>query len=168
MQQEKTMFEGFGHDDPRKMPSHLFSGALHLDFPSSVRADVSKQNCSICPRHWYIDAAFRCARCGEIFVFRSDEQRFWYEELGFWVDSRPRQCGTCRRELREVIALRQEYDRDVGTVLKAGASLECKKRLVNVIDLLNESDVKLPEKVLENHRILMMQMQIERLRSGAA
>jgi len=161
------MLDIFGNTDPRKMPSYLFSGALHLDYVTAVRADISRQNCSICPRHWYLNAAFRCARCGNTFVFSADEQRYWYEELGFWVDSQAKHCAKCRRELRGLKELRQEYDRDVGAVLSRSASLKSKQRLLEVVDTLDKSGVKLPGKVHENRRILVAQ--VEKLKhSGAA
>lgn len=160
------MLDSFGERDPRNMPRHLFSGALHLDYATAVKADVSKQNYSVCPRHWYINAAFHCARCGDAFVFTADEQKFWYEELSFWIDSRAKHCGECRRELRELKALRQEYDREVSAVLMRDASLERKQRLLEVMDSLDGFGVSLPEKVCENRRILVTQ--IEQLRHPGA
>ncbi len=48
----------------------------------------------------YSDIGHRCSDCGEKFVFTKHEQRFWYEELGFWVQSRPKQCVACRQKRR--------------------------------------------------------------------
>jgi hypothetical protein len=59
------MFDMYDRTDPRKMPSHLFHGALHLAYATAVRADIAKQDYSVCPRFWYIDAAFACRRCGD-------------------------------------------------------------------------------------------------------
>jgi hypothetical protein len=64
---------GFGNDDPREMPAHLFSGCLRVNYATAVRADTGKQNCSICPRYWYVDAIFRCDRCGAEFSFSAAE-----------------------------------------------------------------------------------------------
>ena len=57
----------FGREDPREMPAHLFPEVRRMDYASAVRADTEKQNCSICPRYWYVDATFSCARCGALF-----------------------------------------------------------------------------------------------------
>jgi hypothetical protein len=38
--------------------------------------------------------------CGQRFVFAAAEQRFWYETLQFWVQSRPKRCIPCRRARR--------------------------------------------------------------------
>jgi hypothetical protein len=160
------MFDSFGKDDPRKMPDYPFSGASHLDYATAVRADVSKQNCSSCPRHWYIDATFICARRGDRFVFAAGEQQFWYEELGFWVDSQAKDCGKCRRELRDLKALRQEYDREVAAALSRDADLGRKQRLLEVLDLLDRSGVKLPDGICENRGILLAQ--VEWLRSSGS
>jgi len=91
---------GFGNDDPRKMPAHFFYRSLRVDYETAVQADTDKQNCSICPRYWYVDTTFRCDRCGAEFSFSAAEQRAWYEDYGFWVDSRPRHCLACRQDLR--------------------------------------------------------------------
>src|SRR5918994_4394206 len=96
----------FGSEDPRDMPPHFFLAAFRVDYATAVRAKTADQNCSICPRYWYVDAAFRCSRCGAEFVFSAAEQRVWYEEYGFWVDARPKHCLACRRALRQLKAAR--------------------------------------------------------------
>jgi hypothetical protein len=149
------MSDFFGNTDPRKMPSHLFSRALHINYPTAVRADISKQDYSVCPRFWYIDAAFRCARCGQTFVFSAEEQRFWYEELRFYIDSRAKHCQTCRRDLRELKSLRQEYDRAVAK----DAEIDQKKRVLAILDALAEGGVQLPEKIRGNRDMLMKQIE---------
>ncbi len=151
------MFDLFGSRDPRKMPSHFFSGALYLDYPTAVRANITNQDYSVCPRHWYVDAAFRCVRCGKNFIFSAEEQRFWYEELGFYIDSRAKRCRECRSELRELKLLQQEYDREISAALKSASELGRKKRLIDVINALDEGGVELPVKTQENRRILIKQ-----------
>jgi transcription elongation factor Elf1 len=98
------------------MPPHFFYGALRLDYRTAIRAQTEKQNCSICPRYWYVDALFRCGRCGAEFTFSAAEQQAWYEDYRFWVDSVPKNCSTCRQALRAIKTLRQEYDRTVESV----------------------------------------------------
>jgi Probable zinc-ribbon domain len=71
------------------MPAHFFYRSLRIDYGSAVAADIERQNCSICPRYWYVDTIFPCDRCGSEFVFTVAEQRLWYEEYGFWIDSFP-------------------------------------------------------------------------------
>lgn len=167
MQHEERVFDSFGDSDPRKMPGHLFWGVRHLDYSTAVRADISKQNFSVCPRHWYIDAAFNCSRCGESFVFTADEQKFWYEELKFWIDSIPRECAKCRKELRELKSLQQKYDRDIASTMGKSANVDKKERLVAVIEAIEAGGVTLSAKETENRRTLLSQIDKAR-RPGAA
>jgi Probable zinc-ribbon domain len=53
----------------------------------------------------FFDVELRCEDCKEQFLFTASEQRFWYETLKFWVQSRPKQCIPCRQARR---AARQE------------------------------------------------------------
>jgi Probable zinc-ribbon domain len=156
---------GFGRDNPREMPSHLFSGSRRIDYASAVPADPARQNCSICPRYWYVDMFFACDRCGSEFAFTAAEQRVWYEEYGFWIDSLPKHCLECRRALRELKAARQEYDRFVEEALQT-ADLELMKRLARTIDQLYELGGDLPARINENRRRLARK--IARVEHGAA
>ena len=161
-----SVMSDFGRNDPRELPPHFLFGAVRIDYATAVRADTEKQNCSICPRYWYVDAVFRCARCDTEFTFSAAEQRAWYEDYGFWVDSRPTRCSTCRRTLRELTALRREYDRSVAEVLERG-DLDGKKRLAAVIDQLYEMDGPLPPRINETRRRLGNELQrSERFRGG--
>jgi hypothetical protein len=143
----------FGRDDSRDMPVHFFYRSLRVDHRTAVRADPEKQNCSMCPRYWYVDAIFACERCGAEFKFSAAEQRVWYEEYGFWVDSLPKHCLACRRELRTLAAARQEYDQSVSQVMETGG-LESSKRLAGIIDQLYELGGELPPRINENRRRL--------------
>ena len=55
------------------------------------------------PYFAYYDVTLRCHDCGQDFVFAAAEQQFWYEQLKFWVQSRPKQCVVCRRARRQKI-----------------------------------------------------------------
>src|SRR5262245_31601732 len=151
------MIDNFGRDDPREMPAHFFYRSLRIDYGSAVPADPERQNCSICPRYWYVDTIFPCDRCDSEFTFSAAEQRVWYEDYGFWVDSFPKHCLDGRRELRELKAARQEYDRSVEQALRS-ADPELKKNLVRVIDQLYELGGELPLQINENRRRLAHQL----------
>ncbi|MEZ6190017.1 MAG: zinc-ribbon domain containing protein [Phycisphaerales bacterium] len=69
-----------GKRKPTDMPSWLFPDGTRFDYTSAVRADTTRQDFSVEPRHWYVDATIRCDRCEQDFLFSADEQRFWYEE----------------------------------------------------------------------------------------
>lgn len=143
----------FGKSCSENMPRHFFWECLHLDHDSAVRADVSRQNYSVCPRYWYVDATFRCSRCSETFKFTTAEQKRWYEELGFYVDSYAKNCPACRHDERKRKLLRQEYDRDIEATLQS-KDLGSKKHLANVIDELYSCDAELPDKIHANRKVL--------------
>jgi hypothetical protein len=52
------------------------------------------------PYFAFIDTKLRCEDCGQQFVFAAAEQRYWYETLKFWAQSRPKQCIPCRQARR--------------------------------------------------------------------
>ena len=62
---------------------------------------VVQKFCDYPPYLAYFDTKLRCEDCGSMFVFSAKEQQFWYENLKFWVQSRPKQCLDCRRARRE-------------------------------------------------------------------
>ncbi len=145
-----SVFRFFG---PRQMPTHRFPGAIELDYRSAIRANVTRQNYTVVPRDWYVDTTLRCNQCRHRFCFSAHEQKAWYEDYGFYVDSFPTRCEACRRDRRDLKSLRQEYDRDIAGAL---ASDDCgwKLRIANVIDRLCELDEHLPIKVRENRKLL--------------
>jgi hypothetical protein len=147
----------FGDTDPRKMPTHLFFGALNMDFDSAERADISKQDYSVCPRHWYIDATFPCKTCGTAFVFSAKEQRFWYEELRFYVDSQPRRCPACRKKHRKTKLLKQQYERLISKAISSKDVSE-KKTVVGILDELASASHCLTERMTENRELLLRQI----------
>lgn len=58
---------------------------------------VVQKFCDHPPYLAYFDVPLSCEDCGSKFVFEAKEQQFWYEELKFWVQSRPKQCAACRK-----------------------------------------------------------------------
>jgi len=49
----------------------------------------------------YFDSSKSCSNCENYFVFSKEEKKFWYEELNFWVQSKPNKCLDCRKEARK-------------------------------------------------------------------
>jgi hypothetical protein len=147
----------FGDTDPRKMPTHLFFGALHIDYGTAERADVAKQDFSVCPRHWYINATFRCEACGTKFVFSAQEQRFWYEARRFYVDSQPRRCPACRKQDRRTKLLKQQYDNLISGAV-AGEDVAAKQAVVAILDELASTSYRLTERMTERRQLLVKQI----------
>ena len=139
------------------MPSHLFFGSRRLDYSTAQRADISKQNYSVCPRHWYVDATFVCRDCTEEFIFSASEQRFWYEDRHFWIDSMPRQCISCRKKQRTRSNLRKHYDALI-TIALGSCPVETKKEVVAIINELEAAKDEIPEKMKQNRTVLYAQL----------
>lgn len=146
-----------GETDPKKMPLYHFSGAVHIDYSTAVRANVDAQNYSVFPRYWYIDARFRCKDCGAEFLWSAEEQRAWYEEYRFFIDSQPRACRECRAKRRDALALRQEYDELVSQARSHG-SPEQKQRVVEIVSELEQHWTVLPDKMLETRDLFQKQL----------
>lgn len=149
--------DSFGNGNPRKMPKYFFSRAIRLYYATAVKADIKKQNFSVLPRYWYVDALVMCADCGNEFYFSADEQKIWYEQYRLSVDAFPIRCIACRHRRKEISSLRQEYDRTITPTLR-GNDLAAKKRLIIVIDRLCELGSKLQARVLENRKTLAIQI----------
>jgi hypothetical protein len=52
-------------------------------------ADVSKQYRGYGSRPFYITTLHTCRSCGVEFRFSAEEQKLWFEELGFFIDAYP-------------------------------------------------------------------------------
>jgi hypothetical protein len=147
----------FGESDPRRMPEYLFFGARHLDYESAQRANVKKQNYTVCPRHWYVNATFGCKNCGKEFVFSAIEQRFWYEDRNFWIDSTPKRCVTCRKTDRTKIALKKQYDDTIQAAL-GSSNVEAKREALQIIDEIEAVEDSIPEQMKQKRERLRKQL----------
>ena len=128
-----------------------------LDYDNIQRADIEKQNYTVAPRNWYIDARIVCLTCNDEFLFSVDEQRVWYEEYRFYVDSFPNQCRACRRAARRIKRLRQQYDDSISTAL-TGSDIDAKRDTVRLIDSLIDCGCELPPKIVERRDTLLAQI----------
>jgi len=155
----KTM-DIFGNTDSRKIPEHLFWGAIYLDHDTAIRGNPEKQNYSVCPRHWYIDAVFKCEGCRQEFTWMAREQKVWFEDYFFWVDSQARHCKKCMANRRHLESLRKEYDSTVGAARDHAAFKE-KARIVEVVTELELAFGRLPEKMTETKNLFERQIEKE-------
>jgi hypothetical protein len=77
----------------------------------AVRGDVARQDyCAAhhVPKYFYVDEKKACVQCGETFLFRAAEQKYWYETLKFNFGSVAIRCPVCRRKKRTEAALREQ------------------------------------------------------------
>jgi hypothetical protein len=67
----------------------------------AIPGDPWEQMFSLTPPHLaYFNLRLNCEDCRHDFAFSAKEQRFWFEQLKFWVWARPKHCLKCRRRKR--------------------------------------------------------------------
>lgn len=49
----------------------------------------------------YFDSPKECNTCKTDFIFSKEEQKFWYENLKFTIDSTAKNCVACREAIRK-------------------------------------------------------------------
>lgn len=73
-----------------------------LDNDKALVANPLKQTfCDHFPYLAYLNVIKVCRTCQHTFTFSKEEQQYWYEELGFWVQSEAINCQRCRQEKRK-------------------------------------------------------------------
>jgi hypothetical protein len=89
---------------------------LHWHSPEGVRipntaipADLSKQGPATIPVTHYFDVKRQCRDCERPFIFFAEEQKFWYEELGFPLESDCVRCVDCRKKQQGLERKRERY-----------------------------------------------------------
>lgn len=65
---------------------------------TAVAADLGRQCPSTIPALYYFDLKRACLDCGRPFIFFAEEQKHWYETLGFVLDADCVRCADCRRK----------------------------------------------------------------------
>lgn len=86
----------------------------------AVRGDITKQNfCLETPYYFYVDKRNTCIQCRQEFLFSAQEQKYWYESLGFSQNSLAVRCKVCRRQRRSEASIRHQV-----SVAKAAARAE--------------------------------------------
>ena len=67
----------------------------------ALAADVRRQHLGMgTPFAAYVARPFRCEDCRAESAFSPEEQRHWFEELGFLIWVYPKQCAACRAARR--------------------------------------------------------------------
>ncbi|HDZ32629.1 MAG TPA: hypothetical protein ENH67_07055 [Pseudoalteromonas sp.] len=103
-------------------------------FPNTViLADIKKQNYAIYPRALYVDIEEKCGTCSKAFIFFAQEQQYWFEILGFWVDSHCTHCFECRKHARYILTLRKRYDMLTSLANKTSSEKTQRKELANTL-----------------------------------
>ncbi|MDR0870175.1 MAG: zinc-ribbon domain containing protein [Planctomycetaceae bacterium] len=148
-----------GDIDVKQYPEHFFYGAIRLDLSSAKKANISRQNFTVVPRHWYIDAWFICKECNEEFCWSKEVQRFWFEEAGTYVWAHPSLCRDCWLKHQERKQLRKQYDSLIGKALESDSPAVLKQEMLGTINRIEELSTKsLPEQIMQNRRALTNQL----------
>lgn len=77
-----------------------YSSAIAVDETNFVAADATRQHFTVVAETFYYSMKLRCEQCHTEFWFSANEQQKWYEDWGFWIDSVPKECKSCRKEIR--------------------------------------------------------------------
>jgi Probable zinc-ribbon domain len=77
---------------------------------TAIVADTSKQLPATIPVTHYLDAKRQCRECGRQFLFFALEQKYWYEELGFGLNSDCVRCITCRKQQQGLALAQVRYE----------------------------------------------------------
>jgi len=77
---------------------------------SAILADISKQNYTTFPRGLYVDIEMRCVECNREFIFYALEQKYWYEILGFYIDTDCTKCIDCRNNEKKIKEKKSKYE----------------------------------------------------------
>ncbi len=106
---DKPLYSGLSVSVEKLLDAH-WSLAGSTFFPeTAIKANIEKQNYSTFPRSYYVDVEKRCAQCNRWFIFFAQEQKFWFEELGFYIDAECTKCVDCRKKEQSIKQLLNLY-----------------------------------------------------------
>lgn len=77
---------------------------------TAIEADLLRQTPAMFPVTHYYDLDKMCRDCGRRFIFFSEEQKHWYEELEFPLEANCIRCSTCRKKLQMITRKRRRYE----------------------------------------------------------
>lgn len=101
---------------------------------TAVEADLDRQVFSPVPVLYYFDLKRECVGCGRRFLFFAEEQKHWYETLGFVLDADCVRCVDCRKRMQGIERQRLRHEellhRDARTVEENVEWAECLVALI--------------------------------------
>lgn len=77
---------------------------------TAMEADLSRQTPATVPVTHYYDIDKLCRDCGRRFIFFAEEQKYWYEKLGFSLDADAVRCPLCRKRQQIIARTRERYE----------------------------------------------------------
>jgi hypothetical protein len=101
---------------------------------TAVVANVAAQGPVTLNVTHYFDARRVCRACKRPFLFFAEEQRYWYEELGFPLEADCMECVPCRKAAQQLQATQKRYEAllvlPARTAAETLALVECGATLV--------------------------------------
>lgn len=77
---------------------------------TAIAADPARQTGATVPVTHYFDLKRQCRDCKRMFIFFAAEQKYWYEELGFGLESDCVRCAECRKHQQGLARQRETYE----------------------------------------------------------
>jgi len=77
---------------------------------TAVEANLDQQTFCVVPVLYYFDLKRDCVDCGRPFIFFAEEQKHWYETLGFVVYADCVRCVECRSRGHDLERKRRRYE----------------------------------------------------------
>lgn len=101
---------------------------------TAIEANLERQVFSPVPVLYYFDLKRDCVECGQPFIFFAEEQKYWYETLGFVLDANCIRCTDCRNRHHGLECQRRRYEelfhRDRRTIDENFEMAECSLTLM--------------------------------------
>jgi Probable zinc-ribbon domain len=100
-------------------PDDDYFAGIHLHWHSpadcripntAISANMSLQTPATIQVTHYFDVKRKCRDCGRPFIFFAAEQKYWYEDLGFGLDSDCVRCVPCRNTQQDISQTQQRYE----------------------------------------------------------
>lgn len=87
---------------------------------TAVAADLARQTYAYFPVSHYYDIDSTCQECGRKFIFFAEEQKHWYEELGFPLEAQAARCSPCRKRLQNIARMRRRFEQLLALPSRSG------------------------------------------------
>ncbi|KZN53215.1 zinc-ribbon domain-containing protein [Pseudoalteromonas luteoviolacea] len=99
----------FDYSTEEVASAHWRYRSLKFFRETAIPANINKQNFALFPRSLYVDIEEECVDCHRLFIFYALEQKYWFEELRFWVDAHCIRCIECRKKDQEIKNMQRRY-----------------------------------------------------------
>lgn len=102
---------------------------------TAIEANLERQSFSPIPVLYYFDLKRDCVECAQPFIFFAEEQKYWYETLGFVLDADCIRCTDCRIRCHGLERQRRRYEELFHTVHRTiDENLEMAECLLTLIE----------------------------------